>query len=101
MVYNRIKQHYQVIVLTNCSHEKFQQYSNEAIIDLKHLDDKLKERLEWSDITILKSIVLFLDTQSWFGSLDKEEDGKEEDGFTEVIEAVEYITAHFREPLEA
>ena len=39
---------------------------------------------------------MFLDTKSWFGSLDKEEDG-----FTEVIEAVEYIIAHFREPLEA
>ena len=85
-----------MIVLTNCSHEKFQQYSNEAIKDLKHLDDKLKERLEWSDITILRSILVFLDTKSWFGSLDKEEDG-----FTEVIEVVEYIIAHFREPLEA
>ena len=39
---------------------------------------------------------MFLDTQSWFGSLDKEKDG-----FTEVIEAVEYIIARFREPLEA
>ena len=35
---------------------------------------------------------MFLDTQSWFGSLDKEKDG-----FTEVIEAVESIIACFRE----
>ena len=41
---------------------------------------------------ILRSILVFLDTQSWFSSLDKEED---------VIEAVEYIIACFREPLEA
>ena len=103
MVYNRIvedessKIHsYQGVALTNCSHEKFQQYSNEVIKDLKRLDDKLKERLEWSDLTMLRSILVFLDTQSWFGSLDKEKDG-----FTEIIEAVEYIIAHFREPLEA
>ena len=87
---------YQGIVLTNCCHEKFWQYSNETIKDLKHLDDKLKERLEWFDVTILRSILVFLDTQSWFGCLDKEEGG-----FTEVIEAVEYIITHFREPLEA
>ena len=49
--------------------------------DLKCLDDKLKERLEWSDVTMLELILVFL---SWFGSLDKEKDG-----FTEVIEAVE------------
>ena len=102
MVYNRIvedessKIHsYQGIALTNFSHEKFQQYSNEAIKDLKHLDDKLKERLEWCDVTMLRSILVFLDTQSWFGSLDKEKDG-----FAEVVEAVEYIIARFREPLE-
>ena len=38
---------------------------------------------------------MLLDTQRWFSSLDKEENG-----FTEVIEAVEYIIACFREPLE-
>ena len=50
MVYNRIvedessKIHtYQGIALTNCSHEKFQQYLNETIKDLKGLDDKLPE----------------------------------------------------------
>ena len=105
MVYNRIvedessKTHsYQGldVALTNCSHEKFQYYLNEAIKDLKRLDDKLKEWLEWSDLTMLRSILVFLDTQSWFGSLDKEKDG-----FTEIIEAVEYIIACFREPLEA
>ena len=100
VVYSRIvedgtsKVHsYQGVTLSNCSSEKFQQYSNEAIKDLQRLDDKLKERLEWSDLTMLRSILVFLDTQSWFGSLDKERDG-----FTEVIE---YIISHFREPLEA
>ena len=52
--------------------------------------------MEWSDVTMLRSLLVFLDIQSWFGSLDKEEDG-----FTEVVEAVEYIIARFREPLEA
>ena len=37
-----------------------------------------------------------MDTQSWFGSLDKEKDG-----FTEGIDAVEYIIACFRESRKA
>ena len=45
---------------------------------------------------MLRSILVFLDIQSWFGSLDKEKDG-----FNEVIEAVEHIIIHFREPLES
>ena len=71
VVYSRIvedetsKVHsYQGVILTNCSSENFQRYSNEAIKDLKRLDDKLKERLEWSDLTMLRSILVFLDTQS-------------------------------------
>ena len=39
---------------------------------------------------MLRSILVFLDTQSWFGSLDKEKDG-----FNEVIEAVEHIITHY------
>jgi len=45
---------YQGVAPSNCSSEKFQQYSNEAIKDLKRLDDKLKEQLEWSDPTMLR-----------------------------------------------
>ena len=83
---------YQGVTLTNFSHELFQQYLNEAIHDLKRLDNKLREKLEWSK----RSILVCLDIQSWFGSLDKEKES-----FNEVIEAVEYIIAHSREPLEA
>ena len=103
VVYSRIvedetskAQSYQGVTLSNCSSKNFQQYSIDAIKDLQRLDEKLKEQLEWSDLTMLRSILVFLDTQSWFGSLDKDNDG-----FTAVIEAVEYIISHFREPLEA
>ena len=75
---------------------QLQQYSNETIKDLKCFDDKLKEQLEWSDVAMLRSILVFLDTQNQFDSLDKEKDG-----FTEFIEAMEYIIEHFRELLEA
>ena len=78
VVYSRIvedetskAQSYQGVTLSNCCSKNFQQYSNEAIKDLQRLDEKLKERLEWSDLTMLRSILVFLDTQSWFGSLDK------------------------------
>ena len=51
---------------------------------------------------MLRAIFVFLDTQSWCSSpRSKHNDTDEEDDLTEIREAVEYITSHFREPLEA
>ena len=50
----------------------------------------MRSRLEWSDTTMLRSILVFLDTQSWVCADDNE-----------IKAAVEFIISHFREPLEA
>ncbi len=47
---------------------------------------------------MLRAILVFLDTQGWrLSSSDLEDDGD----LDEISEAIEYITSHFREPLEA
>ena len=61
----------------------------------------MREQLEWSDVKMLRAILVVLDTHSWAcqtgGVLEEDEI---DDDTAEVKEAVEYITAHFREPLE-
>ena len=42
------------------------------------LDDHMKSWLEWSDLDLLRSIIVFLDTQSWQGSEDSSDDGMTE-----------------------
>ena len=44
---------------------------------------------------MLRFILVFLDTQSWVKNADTEADD-----LSEIVAAVEYITSHFREPLE-
>ena len=37
-----------------------------ALADLKSIDDCMRDQLEWSDFELLRSILVVLDTQSWF-----------------------------------
>lgn len=78
----------------------------QALADMKQLDLKMKDRLEWSDMKLLRSILLFIDTQRWqmkssrtytgmSDSYDSEED--DPDG---IKSALESITSAFRNPLE-
>ena len=71
-----------------------------ALADVNKLENKIRARLEWSDVTILRAVLVFLDTQGWRLSRSAPED-EEADDLAEIREAVEYITSHFREPLEA
>ena len=72
--------------------------------DLKQLDLKMRDRLKWSDV--LRSILLFIDTQGWqvkssstnTGMSDS--DGDEEDNLDGIKSALESITSAFRAPLE-
>ena len=34
--------------------------------DAKRLEQKMKERLEWSDTRILRAIIVLLDRQNWY-----------------------------------
>lgn len=54
---NKILTHFTDSMLSLCS--------NEALADLQKMNDRSKERLAWSDVDLLQSILVFLDTRSW------------------------------------
>ena len=87
---------YQGSVLSGYTPDLLKSCADQAVADAKRLDVKLRERLEWSDLEMLRSILVFLDTQSW-----RVVAGTEVDDLAEIQTAVEHITAHFREPLAA
>ena len=100
LVCNRIKEDkghkvYQGSVLGNYSPAVLKQCADEALSDIKRLEEKLRERLEWSDMDMLRAILAFLDTQNWRIV------GEEGDSLADIRSAVEVITTHFRVPLEA
>ena len=78
-----------------------------ALADLKRLDDCMRDRLELSDVDLLRSILVVLDTQSWLlreeNELEESEiDGRDDDdNLMEIKSAFEKITDFFRTPFEA
>ena len=92
--------HFSVAMLESCK--------DQALADTKILEIKMRERLEWSNVQLLRAILVFLDTQTWRpvrtvgGDATSESANYPEDkSLAEVIAAVELITTTFREPLEA
>ena len=51
--------------LTHFSDSILSLCNNQALADLQKLDDKIKEWLTWSDVGLLRSILVLLDTCSW------------------------------------
>ena len=79
-----------------------QSCKSQALADLKNLDKAMRQRLEWTDTKIRRSILIFLNTQSWCRSVTEDIESDEEDKvLTQILSTVEYITSSFREPLEA
>ena len=75
---------------------------DQPLADLKSLDDKMRTHLEWSDVDMMRSILLFLNTQSWQGSeRSLNDDDNDDDQLSEVKAALVSITDVFRAPLEA
>ena len=69
----------------------------------------MRERLKWSDIKLLRSLLIFLEMQSWakrsratVTDSDNEDEVDDDDdcSLAEIKESVEYIATHFRLPLE-
>ena len=77
---------------------------HQVLSDLTNLDDKMQSRLEWSDLKVLGSILLIIDTQNW-QMLQAKKHSESEDGddpkLCKIQEAVITITEMFRMPLEA
>ena len=69
----------------------------------------MKEWLKWSDTKLLRSLLIFFETQSWakrsratVTDSDNEDEIHDDDNcsLAEVKKSVEYIATHFRLPLE-
>ena len=83
-----------------------EQCKKHVLDDISRLEQKIKERLEWSDIQLMRAILVFLETQSWQKSFSEGSSGDhdgmlEPDDFAEVRAAADYIVSFFRIPLEA
>ena len=104
---------YQGAPLKNVSQAIQESLKQDALRDLNRLDEKMRERLKWSDIKLLRSLLIFLETQSWAKRSrqraqpvsENEDEIDDDDGddssLVEIKESVEHIATHFRVPLEA
>ena len=74
-------------------------YCKEQVLsDLQCLVVKMRERLEWTDLTLLKSVLASTETQGW--TCRETECDDEDTSMSEVKKAVEHITSVFRASLE-
>ena len=100
---------YQGCTLTHFSDSMLSQCSKQALADLQKLDDRIKERMAWSDVDLLRSILVFLDTRSWSTrrqiartpSSEEEQEEEEQEDKSEIKGAAERNVYLLREPLEA
>ena len=94
---------YQGCTLSNFSEQELARCSAQAISDLTQLDGKIRERLQWSDMRLLRSILVFLDTRTW-ALYERQrilDDATEQGNMDDIITATDYILSLFRVPLEA
>lgn len=70
----------------------------------------MRKRLAWSDVKLLRAILVFLDTQTWrpvacaTAAIDSDTESESSPGdksLQEVLSAVELIATTFQEPLES
>ena len=74
----------------------------QALGDLERLNKTIQQRLEWSNVRLLRALIAFLDTQSWIKKQSTVGDNGEEDTSLEQVNgAIELLSSHFRNPLEA
>ena len=92
---------YQGGVLKNFTDDMFTACSRQALSDLQKLDSKMRERLEWTDVKLLRSILVFLDTCSWAVGASSDTSEEMADDMADIRAAVEHIITVFRKPLEA
>lgn len=95
MVCNRIKdederKQYQGATLQCYNTTTLEYCKEQALSDLKQLNLKMRDRLEWSDVKLLHSILLFIVTQGWqvksnsTNSSTSDIDDNEEDNLDEI-----------------
>ena len=110
LVHNRLTNgnEYQGATLKHFS-EAMKSWKDQALADVHRLEENMRERLAWSNVKLLRAILVFLDTQTWHplsavsGESDSESDSESSNdkSLAEVTIAVDLIATTFREPLEA
>ena len=103
LVSDRIKsdnedKEYQGAVLKDLNDTTLQECQSQVLSDVDSLQVRIQERLEWSDLALLRSLLVFLDTQNW---VCRKPDTNTEGDLTEIVSAVEHIKSVFQVPLEA
>ena len=110
LVHNRLTNgnEYQGATLKHFSEVMTKSCNDQALADVHRLEDNMRERLAWSNVKLLRAILVFLDTQTWrplsavSGESDSESESSANDkSLAEVTVAVDLIATTFREPLEA
>lgn len=112
---NRSNSEYQGTILKSFNPSTLHSCQDQALHDLLQLDQMMRSRLEWSDIKMLRSILVFIDTQSWLNkgnedmgsslidlsNSDAEGELEPDDStMASIYDTVDYITTSFKEPLE-
>ena len=87
---------YQESELHNFKDSTIKTCQDQALVDLKSLDDGMHSCLEWSNVDLMRSILLFLDTQSW--QLQVAEESLEDDRLKAALVS---ITDMYRAQFEA
>ena len=77
---------YQGAVLANHNTTTHKMCADSALADVKQLEVRMKTRLEWSDLEMLRAFLVFLDTKSWSTSpsVDTMETSENTDDLEEI-----------------
>ena len=97
---NGIKE-YQGSTLSNYRDSVISECSSAALSDLSKLDSNIKTRLAWSDLKLLRSFIVFLDTCSWIIPTSATVTEEPVEDKEEIRDAVHHLCSIFRQPLEA
>ena len=95
---------YQGATLRSFNQKTLQYCKQQALADIEQLNEKMRRRLEWSHVKMLRSFVTFTDTQglqtpvcSGACSTSEEEGDKV---LIEILSVVDFIFCFFKQPLE-
>ena len=95
---------YQGAEIKNCNSVTLESCKRQALADMERLNNTMKVQLEWLDVKLLRALIVFLDTQSWTRRfVTDDDDGDYTDGTSlqDMKNALEVLSTHFRDPLEA
>ena len=89
---------YQGTVILGYCDATLNECKQQALSDLKILSENMLKRLEWSDMKLLRALLVFVDTQSWMKKQSEEEeedDCMDDQSLAEVKMAMDTIFLSF------